>query len=222
MDDSSAIARALRLATAALQLLLVGVVGYAITRGKVGLVLNTALPLAIASIPLAVRHRYDYRLNPVLSLLIVTGAAFHGVGALGLYRSIGWFDQVAHGVAGALIAGTGYALVQVVDTQHDDVVVPPKLRFAFVIVFALSIGVAWELAEFASELAAERFGGEPIIAQYDLADVVLDLAFDGIGALVVGLWGTSYFDGVRRLANRQLGTTDRWTDRGGSASGERD
>lgn len=215
-ERGSPLARLLRVATAALQLTLVGVVAYAITRTSVGLVLNTAIPLAIGSIPLAVRYRYEYPLNPVLALLIATGAAFHGVGALGFYQSIGWFDQVAHGVAGALVGGVGYALVQVADTQYDGIVVPGKLRFVFVLVFALFVGVVWEIGEFASELAATVLGGDPILAQYGLADVVLDLTFDAAGALVVGLWGTSYFDGVRRMANGRLGIDE------GSASSTND
>jgi hypothetical protein len=90
-DCRSTLATALRYLARGLQALLVGTVGYAVWQGNVGLVLNTALPLAIASIPLIVAYRYDYELNPVLSLVIATGAAFHGVGPPGFYQSIGWF-----------------------------------------------------------------------------------------------------------------------------------
>lgn len=204
----STVARLLRYATVALQATLVGLVVYAIVQGSGKLLFNTVAPAAIAAIPPAVRYRYDYRLNPVLALLIVTAAAFHGLGALGLYRAIPWFDQLAHGVSGALVAGTGYALVQVVDTQYDEVVVPPRLRFVFVVVFAMAVGVVWELAEFSAELAAESLGGEPVLSQYSLQDVVLDFLFDGVGAVIVGIWGTSYFDGLRTVFDDLLGTGD--------------
>lgn len=207
-DRGSALARLLRYATVALQLTLLGLVIYAIVRGSGKLMFNTLAPAAIAAIPLAVRYRYDYRLNPVLALLIVTAAVFHGFGALGLYQSIPWFDQLAHAVSGALVAGTGYALVQVLDTQYDSVVVPPKLRFVFVLVFAMAVGVVWELAEFAAELAAEALGSEPVLSQYSLQDVVLDFLFDGVGAVIVGIWGTSYFDGLRTIFDDALGIGD--------------
>lgn len=199
-DSMDALDRGLRLAAHALQLLLAGIVVYvALVEQNVGLTINAGLPFLIALVPLYVRWRHGYRLNAVLTLLIVGGAAFHSVGSLGLYRSIGWFDQVAHGVAGALVAGLGYALVQVIETQHDQVAIPPKLRFVFIVVFAIAVGAAWEIVEFSLELASEALGGEALLAQYDLADVVLDLQFDVVGAVIVGLWGTSYFDELRTL-----------------------
>ena len=195
-----ALDRGLRLAAYAFQLLLAGIVVYAAgVERSGGLVVNTGIPFLLALLPLYVRWRHDYRFNPVLTLLIVGGAAFHSVGALGYYQTIGWFDQLAHGVAGALVAGVGYALVQVVETQHDRIQIPPKLRPVFVIVFAIAVGVAWEITEFSLELAATVLGGDALLAQYSLTDVVLDLQYDVVGAFVVALWGTSYFDDLRTL-----------------------
>jgi len=217
MTRSGRLGRGLDALAHLLQALLLGVVVYAaLVERRAGLVLNTALPLAIAAIPLAVRWRYDYRLNPVVTLIVVGGAAFHGVGSLGFYRSIGWFDQLAHGVAGALVAGLGYALVRVVETQYDRVRIPPRLRFVFVVVFALAVGVAWEVVEFSLELASTALGGEALLAQYGLADVVLDLQYDIVGAVVVALWGTTYFDDVRRLFTEFVDGPS-----GGEATGER-
>jgi uncharacterized membrane protein YjdF len=86
--------------------------------------------------------------------------------------------------------------------------IPPKLRFAFIVVFAIAVGVAWEMVEFSLELAATALGGEALLAQYDLADVVLDLQFDVVGAVVIALWGTSYFDGLRKLLDTDGGSLD--------------
>lgn len=197
--------RALSLAARALQVLLAGVFVYAvIVERSGGAVINTGLPLGIALLPVAVRRRYDHRLNPVLSLLIVGGAAFHSVGALWLYETFGMYDQLAHAVAGALVGGIGYTLVQVVETHHDRVRIPPKLRVVFVVVFALAVGVAWEILEFGLELAATALGGDALLSQYGLADVVLDLQYDVAGAVVVALWGTPYFDGLRGLVERRV------------------
>jgi uncharacterized membrane protein YjdF len=189
---------------------LVGAVLYAaVLERSVGLLINTSGPLVLGLVPLYVRLRHGYRLNAVLVLIVGGGAAFHSVGSLGLYRSIGWFDQLAHAVAGVLVGGVGYALVQVVDTQHERVDIPPNLRFVFVLVFAVSIGVTWEIAEFALGLLSESFGGEALLAQYGLRDVVLDLQFDVVGALVVAVWGTSYFDGLRTVLTSVLTPAER-------------
>ncbi|PSP66864.1 hypothetical protein BRC79_07040 [Halobacteriales archaeon QH_8_67_27] len=215
--SDSDLGRVLRLLARLGQVALVVIVGYAaLVERSVGLVINTALPLAIALIPEYVQYRYDFRFNPVLTLFVVVAAAFHSVGSLGYYRSIGAFDQVAHGVAGALMAGIGYALVQVVETEHDSVVIPPRLRFAFVVIFAVAVGVVWEAVEFSLELLATALGsGDALLSQYNLADVVLDLQYDLIGAVVVALWGTSYFDGVRTVLDEYVGPS-------GGAAGDSD
>jgi len=67
---------------------------------------NAGLPFLIALFPLYVRYRYDNQLSPTLSLWIVTAAFLHAVGMLGLYRTYGWYDQIAHGVSGAVVAGS--------------------------------------------------------------------------------------------------------------------
>lgn len=209
IDADDGLGGALAYLASGLQVALVGVFLFAaLVERSFGLGVNSGVPLAIALLPRYVRHRHDYRLNPVLTLVIVGGAAFHSVGSLGFYRSIGWFDQLAHGVAGALIAGVGYALVQVVDTQHDRITIPPRLRFVFVVVFAVAVGAAWEIVEFSLELVSVALGGDALLAQYGLADVVLDLQFDLLGALVLAAWGTSYFDGLRRLVDDYLGVSD--------------
>lgn len=192
--------RALRYgASFGLLVVLGGVVYAATVERAVGPLINTGIPLGIALVPAYVRRRYDYRLNAVLSFLIVTGAAFHAVGALGLYATVPGFDQVAHGIGGALVAGVGYVFVRAVDAEYDRVVIPPKLRFVFVVVFAMALGTTWELVEFSLDTASNLLGGEGLLVQYDLQDTVLDLQFDLFGALVVALWGTSYFDGARAL-----------------------
>lgn len=209
-ESESTLDVGLRYTADALQLLLAGILVYAaLVERSVGLVINTGLPFALALVPVYARWRHNYRFNAVLTLLIVGGAAFHSVGSLGFYRSFGWFDQVAHGVAGALVAGVGYALVQVIETQHDRIQIPPKLRFVFVVVFAVAVGVTWEVLEFSLEFAATALGGEALLAQYGLADVALDLQFDIIGAFVVALWGTTYFDGLRRRLNNYAGLSSR-------------
>lgn len=206
----SALGHALRVLARLGQVALVGLVVYAAAiERSVGLVINTTLPLAIALIPEYVHRRYDFRFNPVLTLFVVVAAAFHSVGALGYYQSIGAFDQVAHGVAGALMAGIGYALVQVVESEYDSVVIPPRLRFAFVVIFAVAVGVAWETLEFTLQLVATVLGSEDaLLSQYGLADVVLDLQYDVIGAVIVALWGTGYFDGLRTVLDEYVGPSE--------------
>jgi membrane protein DedA with SNARE-associated domain len=178
--------------------------GYALVTLDFGLLANATVPLAVTLLPAALRYRHDYRMDGVLVLWITAAATLHAVGALGPYEVFGWYDQVAHLVSATVVAGVGYALVWAVDHNHEGVAIPGDLRFVFIVVFVLAFGVVWELAEFASTGAAALLGGEALLAQYGLSDVALDLLFNGVGAVVVGLWGTEYFSGVARLFGRRM------------------
>lgn len=200
----SSVATVLDGATRAIQASLLGLAVALAVRGRPGLALNTGLMLGIALLPELLRRRTDHRLNPVLSLLVVLSPFLHAIGALGLYRSLPVFDQVAHGVSAALVAGVGYVTVRVVDDEYETVEIPGSLRVLFVLIFTTSFGVIWEVLEFSTALLAEVVGGEPLLAQYGVADVVLDILFDVIGAVVVAAWGTRYFEGLRAVATRRL------------------
>lgn len=190
---------ALRWLARGLQAGLVLIVGYALIAVDLSLVVNSAIPLALTAVPAALSHRHGHELSGGLVLWIAAAALIHAVGALGPYETIGWYDQVAHAVSAALVAGVGYAIVAAVDRDHDRIVVPPRLRVVFVVVFVLAVGVLWEIGEFAAGGLASVVGGQPVLAQYGLDDVVLDLLFDAVGGLVVGLWGTQYFQGMAGL-----------------------
>lgn len=205
VESTSLSATALRAGTRTIQLLLAGITGYTALAGDVGYFVNTALMLALALIPDFVRYRYDVPRQPAVAFLVATAPFLHAVGALGPYRRVPAFDQVAHAVSAVLVAGLGYVVVRVVDAEYDDVVIPPPLTAVFVLVFATAFGVAWEILEFATGLFSAVVGGEPLLAQYGPQDVVLDLLFNTLGAVVVAVWGTSYFDGLRRVLVRRLG-----------------
>lgn len=204
--------RAARLLTYVLQVGLVAVLAYALGTGNSRLLANTVPTLAVAAFPLYVRFRYDRSLHPVLALWIVLAAFLHAAGIMGPYRTFGWYDQIAHGVSGALVAGVGYALVKAIETEYDDVVIPENLRFLFIVVFTVSFGVLWEVAEFTLGKLAGGTGKAALI-QFGLDDVVWDLVLDLLGALLVAFGASGYFDGLRAIIDRHVDGTDREVDR---------
>jgi len=195
----------LRLLARGLQLCLVAIAGFALVTFDLGLLVNGGLPLLVSFVPTALKRRHGHEMNPALELWIVTAAFLHAVGALGPYTMFGWYDQVAHTVSAALVAGVGYAFVRAVDRSHDDTEIPPTLRFVFVVAF----GVLWEIVEFASGGIASLLGGEAVLAQYGVDDIALDLLFNAVGAVIVGIWGTGYFDGVAGILTRRIDDRER-------------
>lgn len=194
---------ALRALTRTVQLVLAGLVAYAIVAGLWGQFVNAALMLAIALVPDALRYRYDLPHLPLVALLVATAPLLHAVGAMGPYRTVPVFDQVAHAVSATLVAGLGYAILGVIEVEFDAVAIPSSLRAVFVLIFGTSFGVAWEILEFATGLLSTVTGGEQLLAQYGPSDVVLDLLFNTVAALLVAVWGTAYFQRLRALARRR-------------------
>ncbi|MFC3957064.1 hypothetical protein [Halovivax cerinus] len=187
-----------RLAQAALVL----VVGYAVVTTNATLVVNAAIPLAITALPALVRRVYGHRTGAGLALWISTAALLHAVGALGPYTMFGWYDSLTHTVSATLVAGAGYAIVDAIDRSGTSVDLPGEFRVVFILLFVLAFGVLWEIAEFASAGLASLVGGEAVLAQYGTDDIVFDLVYNALGAVLVALWGTGYFDGVSALLRR--------------------
>ncbi|AXG05447.1 hypothetical protein DU500_02785 [Haloplanus rubicundus] len=123
----------------------------------------------------------------------------------GLYTAFGWYDSVAHALSASLVAGGGYAVARGVERHSRSVDFDRRFRAAFVVLFVLAIGVGWEILEFASGGLAAVVGGEALLAQYGTADIVNDLVFNAVGAVVVAAGSTARFE---TLAGRLVGRLD--------------
>jgi len=187
-----------------MQGILAAVVAYAAVTRQFGLVINSGIPLAITFLPRALSREYNYVMGGGLALWISGAAFLHAIGALGPYSMFGWYDQVTHTLSATLVAGAGYAIVAAIEAEHGGVEIPGRLRGVFILLFVLAFGVLWEIAEFASGAAASLYGGEAVLAQYGASDIALDLLFNAVGATIVALWGTGYFDGLSQLLARRV------------------
>jgi len=192
-----------RQATRAMELLVLVIFGLGILTGKTGVIVNTGVGLVVIQLPSLLERDYGIVLDPALTLWI-TGAVFlHAVGVIGLpwadanfYKTVWWWDHVTHALSSSLVAAVGYTTVRALDRHTEDIVVPPRFMFVFILMFVLAFGVAWEVLEFTITLAAEATGNATILTQFGLEDTMLDLVFDTIGAVVVAVWGTAHLTGV--------------------------
>jgi hypothetical protein len=197
---NAAIVRLVRL----LQLVLVGITVVGLVRTDWGVFVNAGVSLAVTFLPGVLERDFEVRMHPGLTLWITTAVLLHAVGALGPYQWFGWYDSVTHTLSATIVAGAGYATA-VALAEHDDALeVPEEFLFVFVLVFVLAFGVLWEILEFASAGAAALVGGEPVLAQYGARDIVLDLAFDAVGGVLVAAFGTQYVRGVASSLARTL------------------
>jgi flagellar biosynthesis protein FliQ len=189
-----------------MQLGLVGTVLYGLLTVDLALTVNGFLSLLVTLTPEFVKWRYGHTMDASLGLWIGTAAFLHSIGALGPYKNVPGYDIITHTLTATLVAGLAYAIVQALDQSSDAVEFPPSFRFLFIVIFVLAFGVIWEIAEFAAGGVGTLIGGQEVLTQYGMRDTVLDLVFDGLGSVVVALWGTGYFDGVASMFSRSIDT----------------
>lgn len=144
----------------------------------VAAVLPTLTELAIAF-----RGGADVTFDPGLSAWIAVAGFLHMLGMLGWYDTVRWWDHLTHSVSAALIAAVVYTSLQTPSALGSHVTGPYAALFT--VLFTLGAGVVWELLELAARDLGEYIDRPPVLEYYGLRDTVLDMVFNGIGALVV-------------------------------------
>ena len=143
-------------------------------------------------------------------VLWITAAVFlHVFGSVGLpgmtgtpYDSTWWYNHLTHALSASIVAAVGCAGVRAIDEHRDDIYLPPRFKFVFILLFVLAFGVFWEMIEFAVSGLGSVTGAESALTQYGLEDTMLDLVFNTIGAIGAAAWGTAVPERRRRRADR--------------------
>lgn len=160
------------------------------------LVVNAAFALVGTALPAILARDARVHLGAGMTTLIAAALFFHTVGMVGVYDSIGWWDHLTHVFSAAMVAALGYSLTRAVDRHVDALVLPPRFTVAFVVIATLAVGVLWEILEFLGRTVTGWLGTEPLLVQYGLDDTMLDLVFDVVGAVLIGLFGLSHLSGL--------------------------
>ncbi len=187
-----------------LQLGLVCLAAYGLVTGRFGMVANGLSALAVTCLPALVRREYGYTMDVSLVLWITIAIVLHVVGSLGLYSNFSWYDEITHTVSATVIAGVGYAGFRAFELHSSELDVPSAFRAVFVVVFVLAFGVIWEVFEFGAVGLARTLGFDSPVTVYGVDDIVTDFVFNGVGAVLVALWGTRYTGGVIAFFRQRL------------------
>jgi hypothetical protein len=158
----------------------------------------TLVELAIASVGGA-----DVAFGPELSSWIAVAGFLHMLGMLGWYDTVWWWDHLTHTVSAALVAALVYASLQ--SRYGLGAQVTDAYAAVFTVLFTLGAGVVWEFVELAARELGEYVDRSPVLEYYGLRDTVLDMAFNGVGAVAVVAFDVRAFvpivDQVPRLAD---------------------
>jgi hypothetical protein len=185
-----------RLLVRLLQLGLAGIAVYGLVTGRLGMAANGALTLSVTLVPALLRREYGYTMDAGLVLWITLAIVLHVIGSLGLYSQFSWYDEITHTVSATVVAGIGYATFRAFEQHSDAIDVPSVFRGVFIVVFVLAFGVGWEVFEFGAVEVARLLGFDSPVTVYGIDDIVTDFVFNGVGAVLVALWGTDYTRGA--------------------------
>lgn len=125
----------------------------------------------------------DVTFGPELSLWIAVAGFLHMLGMLGWYDTVWWWDHLTHTLSAALVAALVYASLHTQYTLGSQVT--DTYVAVFTVLFTLGVGVVWEFVELAAREVGEYIGKPPVLEYYGLRDTVLDMVFNGVGAIVV-------------------------------------
>lgn len=209
-----------RLAVSAMQYALFGMITVGFYEGSAGVMINAGVGFVVTYIPAILERDYDIPMDPALVLWITLAVFLHAFGTLGLpgdvqnpYRTIWWWDHLTHTFSASIVAGAGYVTVRGLDEHTDAVSFPPRFVFVFILLFTIAFGVFWEVIEFAIGLFAAATGTQGILTQYGLEDTMMDLLFDTLGGVVVGIWGTAHLSDITEAMTQRLGGGEERSER---------
>lgn len=177
-----------------MQGIIVLLIGYGLVSRNLSVVVNGVLGLVTTVLPAILKRDYQIALEPPLVLWITVAILLHTIGMTGPYDTVWWWDHLTHTLSATVVAGVGFAVTRAIDEYWEEIYLPPDFMFVFIILFTLAAGVLWEVLEFVGRVTADALGQGPVLIQYDLADSVVDLLFNGLGAVLVAGLGKGRFD----------------------------
>jgi VanZ family protein len=197
-----------------MELALVGMFFVGLERGHTGILVNTAVALGVTQLVPILERDVGIPMDPALTLWITAAVFLHALGTVGIpgtelesfYRQVWWWDHMTHALSASVVAAAGYATARAVDLHSEDVYLPPRFMFVFILLLTIAFGVLWEVIEFSIAEVATLTGSTSVLVQYGLRDTLLDLVFNTIGAVVVATWGTAYLSDVVGAIRKRLET----------------
>ena len=164
---------------------------------------NATAGLVITFVPYLITRKLNIPYDTGLALWITLAVFLHSIGTFAFYDNVARWDNITHVLSASVVAAAGYTLIRAIDIYVDEIYIPPKVLFVFILLFVLATGVLWEIIEFLSDELTTGFGYDAILAQHGINDTMMDLLFDLLGAVFAATWGTAYLSDISyRLAEK--------------------
>jgi len=192
-------------------LLVVGLVLFVLRRNWENVFL-TSVVIGLTLVPAFLPHRFRVIVPPEFQLVaaaFVFLSLFLG-SAMDFYYRFWWWDVVLHSASGFLLGIIGFVALFVLNqTDRLPRGMKPAFLSFFGVTFAVTLGVAWEIFEFAVDSIWPALNMQT--NETGVRDTMADLIVDTAGAVVVAVMGYAYLktgrysfiaDGVRKFVRK--------------------
>ena len=163
------------------------------------MLVQCVLGVLVIHIPALFIHRFQIDIPVVLHIMYIVFlycAIFLGEIASFYYRVPHW-DDILHAMSSVMTGFFAYMLIAILNHGvRIRMALSPVFVALFAFCFSVTIGTVWEIYEFTADFALglnmQKFitsSGEVLVGQAALADTMMDLIIDSIGALAASLIG---------------------------------
>jgi hypothetical protein len=167
--------------------------------------LAVAAILGVTFLPVVLGNRFNVHIPSefeALAVIFIMASLFLGE-VHAYYTRFWWWDAVLHTMSGFLLGIVGFLMVHILnETAEIGMKMKPGFVAFFALLFAVGVGVLWEIFEFASdELLGTRMQKPMLDDASGLTDTMWDLIVDTVGAAIIAVLGYGY---LKTAGNRSF------------------
>ncbi|UCH89242.1 MAG: hypothetical protein JSV49_00925 [Thermoplasmata archaeon] len=151
-------------------------------RGEFVWFIGILFALFLTLVPTILARDFYVKLPLVFDVAITVSVFFHAIGGyVDWYDNIPGYDHFTHFLTSTTVSLIGVTLLYILVFTLKVTHLPPFFFGFFTVLFTMSMGVIWEFLEWGFDMA---FGTE---LQHGLHDTMLDLMFDTMAGIIVGV-----------------------------------
>jgi hypothetical protein len=145
---------------------------------RMELLFGSVVTLALTFLPDYIEHKNIHlpRLLEIIIVIFIFAGIFLSV-RFELYNQVFWWDDVLHALSGVIVGFIGFIIIYKINGKYG-MNISPLLVAVFAFTFAMTMGVIWEIFEFAMDVF---FG--TTMQSWDLPDttILMGRPFQGSG-----------------------------------------
>lgn len=156
--------------------------------------------LLISFVPGLIERKGQLVIPDFMEVIFIAFCVCHfALGEIGnFFYKIKWWDSMLHTLSGSMVAILGFSIINSINSNRNSAMnLNPIMVAIFVVCFSITIGVLWEIVEFAIDGAfssnMQRFRdtitGDALVGRAALMDTMKDLILDSVGALIIAIIG---------------------------------